>query len=397
MKNSILLTGMGFLVFTFLLHSCKKEELPTISTSAISNLTATSASGGGNITSDGGAEVTARGVCWGVNVNPATSGSRTNDGTGDGQFTSNLTGLTAGTTYHVRAYAANSVGTAYGDDITFTTLGKIPEAITQPATNITSSGATLNGTVNAHDLSTSVTFEYGVTTSYGQSLTATQSPVTGNSITNVSADITGLTAGTTYHFRIKTVNSLGTAYGSDRELTPVGQAPTTITQVATNISTITATLNGTVNPNYLPTTVTFEYGTSTSYGQTIPAVQSPITGSNIVSVSADVTGLMPGTTYHFRVKSVNSIGTTYGSDLTFPTVGQAPSVTTLDATNKSTSGATLNGPVNANSLPTTVTFEYGTTTAYRNVVTAIPSPMTGVSNTNVSVGYRINSRNKVSL
>jgi hypothetical protein len=259
MKNSILLTGIGFLFLTFLLHSCKKEELPTLSTSAISNLTATSASGGGNITSDGGAEIIARGVCWGVNVNPETSGSRTNDGTGAGQFTSNFTGLSAGTTYHVRAYAANSVGTAYGDDITFITLGKVPEAITQPATNITSSGATLNGTVNAHDLSTSVTFEYGVTTSYGQSLTATQSPVIGNSITNVSADITGLTAGTTYHFRIKTTNSLGTAYGSDMELTPVGQVPTTITQGATNISTITATLNGTVNPNYLPTTVTFEY------------------------------------------------------------------------------------------------------------------------------------------
>lgn len=113
----LLLTG-----FVIIFHSCKKEGLPTLSTSSISNITATSASSGGVITSDGGAVVTARGICWCVNADPTTSGARTNDGNGDGQFTSNLTGLTAGTLYHVRAYASNSVGTAYGDDLSFTTI-----------------------------------------------------------------------------------------------------------------------------------------------------------------------------------------------------------------------------------------------------------------------------------
>lgn len=123
-------------VIILILHSCKKEELPTLSTSTITNITATSASSGGNVTSDGGAEVTARGVCWSLNANPSISDLKTSDGSGEGQFTSNLSGLSAGSTYHVRAYATNSVGTAYGADLSFTTLGGAPECITQPAGNM---------------------------------------------------------------------------------------------------------------------------------------------------------------------------------------------------------------------------------------------------------------------
>ena len=72
------------------------------------------------MTSDGGASVTARGVCWGTSSNPTTAGNKTTDGSGTGVFTSSITGLTAGTLYHIRAYASNSVGTAYGDDVQFT-------------------------------------------------------------------------------------------------------------------------------------------------------------------------------------------------------------------------------------------------------------------------------------
>jgi hypothetical protein len=152
MKNFIKPTELIFLILTVILYSCKKEEVPTLTTTSITNITATSASSGGNIMSDGGAEISVRGVCWGANINPTTSDSKTTDGTGDNQYSSNLSGLTAGSTYHIRAYATNSVGTAYGADLSFTTLGEAPECITQPATNVTSSGATLNGTVNANDL-----------------------------------------------------------------------------------------------------------------------------------------------------------------------------------------------------------------------------------------------------
>ena len=99
---------------------------PTVTTTAVSDIEKTTATGGGNVTADGGATVTARGICWSTSQNPTISGSHTTDGTGTGSFISAMTGLTANTTYYVRAYATNSAGTAYGEEVSFTTL---PEGI----------------------------------------------------------------------------------------------------------------------------------------------------------------------------------------------------------------------------------------------------------------------------
>ena len=94
---------------------------PTVTTTAISSITPNSASSGGNVTSDVAVYVTARGVCWNTSTNPTTSNSHTSDGTGTGSFTSSITGLNPGTTYHVRAYATNTDGTSYGNEVTFKT------------------------------------------------------------------------------------------------------------------------------------------------------------------------------------------------------------------------------------------------------------------------------------
>ena len=122
------------LAITFLIiGSCSKSDpstpapgpsatVPLLSvTTAVSAIATTSASSGGNVTSDGGATVTSRGVCWNTVSNPTIANSKTTDGTGTGAFTSNISGLTAGATYYVRAYATNSVGTAYGAEISFIT------------------------------------------------------------------------------------------------------------------------------------------------------------------------------------------------------------------------------------------------------------------------------------
>ena len=382
----LIFLSLLFLTASFFFGCTKKETgtVPILSTTPVTNITATTATSGGFITSDGGAKITARGVCWSLTNNPATSDSKTTDSVGTGQFVSNITELKAGTIYHVRAYATNSIGTDYGADLSFSTLGQIPDGTTQPATNVSAIGATLNGLVNANYLSTTVTFEYGTTTSYGSTITATQSPVLANTNTKVSADISSLTAGTTYHFILIAVNSFGTVYGDDISFTTIGQAPTAETQSASGITTIGAILNGIVNANYLPTTVTFEYGTTTSYGSTAAYNLNPLTGNIATSVSVNISGLMVGTTYHFRVKAVNSHGTTYGSDMSFVTLGQVPTATTLPATNINSASATLNGTVNANYVSTVVTFEFGTTTSYGSTATANQSPVTGSTLTNVS-------------
>jgi hypothetical protein len=98
---------------------------PTVTTAAASIITATSATGGGEVTSDGGSAVTDRGICWGSSPDPVKwSGNYISADSGAGSFTGLITGLTANTTYHARAYATNSIGTSYGSDITFTTNNK---------------------------------------------------------------------------------------------------------------------------------------------------------------------------------------------------------------------------------------------------------------------------------
>ena len=294
------------------------------------------------------------------------------------------TGLTPGQTYHYRVIGTNCGGTSNGSDQTFTTGCMVPSATTDPASPVGTTTATLKGTVNANNSSTTVTFEYGLTNSYGNTVTATPSPVTGISNTSVSAGITGLTTGQTYHYRVKAINCGGTTYGLDQTLTTGCTAPSATSDPASPVGTTTATLKGTVNANNSSTTVTFEYGLTTSYGSTITATPSPVTGNSSTAVSAGITGLTPCTVFHYRVKSVNCGGTTYGSDKTLTTNGTAPSASISTATPVGTTTATLRGIVNANNSSTTVTFEYGTTTSYGSVITATPSPVTGSSNTAVS-------------
>jgi gliding motility-associated-like protein len=110
--------------------------VPTLTTTAASSVTTSSASTGGNISSDGNQPVTSRGVCWNTSAGPTTANSTTSDGTGTGSFSSSLSGLTQGTLYYVRAYAINSIGTGYGNQITFATIPSDPASASASASPI---------------------------------------------------------------------------------------------------------------------------------------------------------------------------------------------------------------------------------------------------------------------
>jgi uncharacterized protein (TIGR02145 family) len=199
----------------------KKEEVPVVSTTEITNISATTATSGGEITFEGSSSIISRGVCWSKEPDPTIANNKTVDGTGSGSFSSNLTTLDGATHYFVRAYASNSAGTGYGTQLTFATIGQPPLPTGMAATNISATSATLNASVNANFLPTTVVFEYGTTTNYGDSLKATENPITGGTTSVVNADIKGLKATTLYHYRVKAANPLGITYGDDLTFTTV--------------------------------------------------------------------------------------------------------------------------------------------------------------------------------
>ena len=240
--------------------------------------------------------------------------------------------------------AQNTAGTTDGADQTFTTAAATaPVVVTGAASGITAKTATLNGTVNANGASTIYWFQYGTTTSYGLQ-TGTHGAGSGTSAHSVSAGISGLVAGATYHFRLVAQNSAGTTDGADQTFTTTAaSAPQVTTGTATGVSAKAATLNGTVNPNGATTTYWFQYGTTTSYGlQT--STRDAGAGTSGRSVSAGISGLAAGTTYHYRLVAQNSAGTTNGQDQTFTTTAaNAPAVTTGAASAIGPRDATVNG------------------------------------------------------
>ena len=243
-----------------------------------------------------------------------TASSSVGSGTADVPVSATLSGLTPGTTYTYLVEATNADGSAKGVAGTFTTLSA-PGVVTGPASGIGATSATLNGSVDANGRATSWYFEYGTSTSYG-SKTSTKS-ASGTNAASVSAAVSGLQAGRTYHFRLVASSDGGTTNGADATFTTSG-APSVSTGAASSIAPTTAKLNGTVTPNGLSTNWYFEYGTSTSYG-TRTATKSAGSGGSPQSESASLTNLKLATVYHYRLVASNSGGTTHGADRTFST------------------------------------------------------------------------------
>ena len=239
-------------------------------------------------------------------------------------------------------------------------LASAPSATTGPTTTVDSTTATVTGNVVPGGQTTTWYVEYGTGTAYG-SKTAAKSAGSGSAAVAVSAGLTGLKAGTTYHYRVVATNGAGTSHGTDAVFTTT-VPPDVTTGAASGISASAATLNGTVDPNSRDTTFYFEYGSSTSYGTKTPTKSAGSTAT-AQSESAGISGLQTGHTYHFRIVATSDAGTSTGKDSSF-TTSSAPTVVTLDPTSLAPTTATLRGAVTPNGVSTTRWFEYGTSTSY---------------------------------
>ena len=296
---------------------------PTVFTTAATGVGATTATLDGTVNPNGSA--TTANFQWGTttaygNFTEVVSFSAGHNNQG---VIVNLAGLTPNQTYHFRLVATNSNGTTLGNDVTFMTSDtppSAPAAVTEAATGVTTTSATLHGSVNPNRAETTVRFEWGLTTSYGNQTAEVTLPA-GNGVVPLTAALSGLEPNTTYHFRIVGINSVGTSPGADLTFTTpptTVQPPTVITTAATSVGSTTATLNGTVNPNGAETTVFLEYGLDVSYGSLSAPIVIPA-GNGAVPVFANIEGLLPNTTYHFRVVAINEADTIAGDDLTFTT------------------------------------------------------------------------------
>ena len=352
---------------------------PAATTGPVTSVGPTTATVSGSVNPNGSA------TSWDVEYGTSTAyGSHTSSksagsGTSAVAISASLTGLRAGTTYHYRVVATNSAGTARGADGILTTSAA-PQATTGSASSVTSTTATLNGTVDPSGRATTWYFEYGTSTSYG-TRTPAKDAGSGTGTLSVSAAVTGLKSGVTYHFRLVASSDAGTSRGSDHTFFPAAP-PGVTTKTASSIRDTTATLNAAVNPTGQSTTAYFEYGTTTSYGAK-SATKSLGAGRSATSFGIGIGGLAPGTTYHYRVVATNAIGTNAGADLTFTTTGP-PGVSGTAATAVTSATATLNASLDAHGYATSWYFEYGPTTAY-GVRTATQSQSSSAGSHTVSV------------
>lgn len=190
-------------------------DQPTVTTANVSNVTASSATCGGNVTADGGSYVTERGICWATTNAPTTSNSHIAMGQGTGTFTCNMTDLEPNNVYYVRAYATNSKGTSYGEQKQFTTTSGLPTVTTTTVSGLTATSATCGGSIT--DNGGFAVTDKGLVWSTSQYPTLNDNHISlGSGNSPFIGSMTNLSDGVTYYVRAYATNTNGTAYGEQR-------------------------------------------------------------------------------------------------------------------------------------------------------------------------------------
>ena len=292
-----------------------------LTTADITELTAASAVSGGNITNDGGSEITARGVCWNTSIDPTISNNKTSDSVGSGIFSSKIINLTENVLYYARAYATNSSGTSYGNTISFTTTSATKPIITTAAiSGITKTSAISGGAISSDG--------GAAITSRGVCWSTSSNPTIANNKTNdgtgtvtFTSNITALNPNTLYYVRAYATNKAGISYGNEILFsTLIPTMPTlSSTSVISNITQTTATSGGTISDDGGSAITMRGVCWSTSTNPTISNSKTT-DGTGIGSFTSNLTGLTAGVTYYVRAYAMNLYGTAYGNAVQFSTI-----------------------------------------------------------------------------
>jgi uncharacterized protein (TIGR02145 family) len=303
------------------MFSCKKDNQtpPILTTNDPTEITQTTATTGGNIQSDGGAGINIAGVCWSTSSNPTIKDKHTNDTKSPGVFTVTLTDLTPDTKYYIRAYANNDAGTAYGNEVSFTTSHiVVPEITTTEITSITSITAESGGNITS-DGGDPVT-ERGVCWSTDPGPTTDDSKTSnGTGVGSFISIISNLEPVTRYYVRAYAINKAGISYGNELNFTTLATAPVLITMEVSDVTTFTAKSGGTVISNG-------GGGIISARGICYSILEDPTTedsktedGQGLGPFISNLIDLKANTTYYMRAYATNDIGTGYGNQISFTT------------------------------------------------------------------------------
>ena len=314
--------------------------LPTVTTMETTDVTATTFTCGGDVTNDGGAEVTARGICWSTEPNPTISDNYTTDGDGTGTFTSNVNGLSCGTTYYMRAYATNNVGTAYGEEYSVTTTDTLPEVELHTAqvnaTTIVAQSEVLSencATVTARGVCWSTTGVPTITDSH---------TTDGNGLGNYNSIISGLNANTNYYVRAYATNSAGTEYGQLHTYHTLDTLPTVTTTVPFDVAHTNFNSGGEVTAMNSSNLTACGICWNTTGMPTIMDSHTTQSGG-LGSYISHATGLICGTTYYVRAYATNSVGTAYGDEYSVTTLPEEIPHLTTDSVYSITNNSAMCG------------------------------------------------------
>jgi hypothetical protein len=300
-------------------ESIQPPSAPTITTTALSSITANTVTSGGNVTSSGRSTITARGIVWSTSPGPTVDlPTRTTEAGTTGSFTSVATGLVGGTLYYIRAYATNGIGTGYGSELSFTTL-TAPSVTTTSLTNITttsaSSGGTITSTGGATVTTRGVCWDVSPNPTIALATRTTESGSFGTG--SFTASITGLSPGVQYYVRAYATTSAGTGYGNQLTFTTLTTTPTVTTTTPSYTTTTTATGGGVITSTGGLEISACGVCWDTSQNPTIALSTKTVQSGGLGSFTSVLTNLTLSTLYYIRAYATNALGTAYGSQTSY--------------------------------------------------------------------------------